>query len=204
MGLPTWRNTKLRTPTHEGSRAAEKKTGVSQQNLWTDRMVKPWLLISHRIKWSLIHFPPCMSLPSDRSFFVVPCWCFPLYGRMLFVILMNFSVGKKRSWGTFLKMSGSRECKVSNTVNSSGPAPQARGLPVYQFLTGTTHAKLKQGIENLGTGPEHCVGELVLFIWETLTDSTDSSGPHQPALFYLGNKPTKVWSDIQCVPLYIM
>lgn len=79
---------------------------------------------------------------------------------MLFVILMNFSVGKKRSQGTFLKMSGSRECKVCNTVNSSGPALQAGGLPVNQLLTGTIHAKLKQGIENLGTSPKYFVGEL--------------------------------------------
>lgn len=61
-------------------------------------------------------------------------------------------------------MSGSRECKVCNTVNSSGPALQARGLPVYQFLTGTIHAKLKQGIENLGTSPEYCAGEPVLHL----------------------------------------
>lgn len=60
---------------------------------------------------------------------------------------------------------------MCNTVNSSGPAPQAKGLPVYQFLTGTIHAKLKQGIENLGTRPENCVGESALFIWEDVTDS---------------------------------
>lgn len=41
----------------------ERKTGVSQQILWTHMTVKLWLLISHRIKWSLIHFPPCKSLP---------------------------------------------------------------------------------------------------------------------------------------------
>lgn len=72
--------------------------------------------------------------------------------------------GKKRSQGTFLMMSGSRECKMCNTVNSSGPALQAGGLPVYQFLTRTIHAKLRQGIQNLGTSPEYCAGEPVLFI----------------------------------------
>lgn len=81
-------------------------------------------------------------------------------------------------------MSRSRECKVCNTVNSSGAALQARGLPVYQFLTGTIHAKLKQGIEDLGTSPGHCAGEPVLFIWENLTDSSDSTGScHYPAQF---------------------
>lgn len=52
-------------------------------------------------------------------------------------------------------MSGSKECKVCNTVNSSGPALQARGLPVNQFLKGPIHAKLKQGIEILGTNSEY-------------------------------------------------
>lgn len=139
-------------------------------------MVKPWLLISHRIKWSLIHFPPCMSLPSDRSF----CCAVLMFSTLWQDAICHSNellCGKKRSQGTFLKMSGSRECKVCNTVNSSGPALQARGLPVYQFLTGTIHAKLKQGIENLGTSPEYCVGEPVFFIWGNLTDSTDSADP---------------------------
>lgn len=76
--------------------------------------------------------------------------------------------GKKRSQGTFLKMSGSRECKVCNTVNSSGPALQGRGLPVYPFLRGTIRAKLRQEIEYLGTSVE----ESALFIWENRTETT--------------------------------
>lgn len=76
--------------------------------------------------------------------------------------------GKKRSRGTFLKMSGSRECKVCNTVNSSGPALQGRGLPVYPFLRGTIHAKLRQEIEYLRTSVE----EPALFIWENRTETT--------------------------------
>lgn len=154
----------------ERKRLGKKKTGVSQQNLQTDRTVKPWPLISHRIKWSLIHFPPLMSLPSDRSF------CCAV---LMFSILWQGAIchsnellcGKKRSQGTFLKMSGSRECKVCNTVNSSGPGLQARGLPVYQSLTGTIHAKLRQGIENLGIGSEYCIGEPVFFTGENLMDS---------------------------------
>lgn len=62
---------------------------------------------------------------------------------MPFVILMNFSVGKKRSQGTFLKMSGSRECKVCNTVNSSAPALQAGALPVHQLLTGDNSCQIR-------------------------------------------------------------
>lgn len=54
---------------------------------------------------------------------------------------------------------------MCNTVNSSGPALQARGPPVNQFLTGTIHAKLKEGIENLGTSPEYFVGELDSLHW---------------------------------------
>lgn len=117
-----------------------------------------------------------MSLPSDRSF----CCAVLMFSTLWQDAICHSNellCGKKRSQGTFLKMSGSRECKVCNTVNSSGPALQARGLPVYQFLTGTIHAKLKQGIENLGTSPEYCVGEPVFFIWGNLTDSTDSADP---------------------------
>lgn len=64
---------------------------------------------------------------------------------MRFVILMNFSVGKKRSQGTFLKMSGSTECKVCNTVNSSVAALQAGALPVYQYLTGDNSCQIRAG-----------------------------------------------------------
>ena len=118
-----------------------------------------------------------MSLPSDRSF----CCAVLMFSTLWQDAICHSNellCGKKRSRGTFLKMSGSRECKVCNTVNSSGPALQARGLPVYQFLTGTIHAKLKQGIENLGISPEYCVGEPGLCIWENLTNSTDGPGPH--------------------------
>lgn len=41
---------------------------MNQQNLQTDSRVKHRLLLSHGIKWGLIHFPPCVSLPSDRTF----------------------------------------------------------------------------------------------------------------------------------------
>lgn len=42
-------------------------------------------------------------------------------------------------------MSGSRECKVCNTVNSSGPALQARGLLVNQFLNRSNSCQIKAG-----------------------------------------------------------
>lgn len=132
---------------------------MNQQNLQTDRRVKHRLLLSHRIKWSLIHFPPCMSLPSDRTF----CCAMLMFSALWQDAICHSNellCGKKRSQGTFLKMSGSRECKVCNTVNSSGPAPQAWGLLVNQFLTGAIHAKLRQGIENLGPSPEYFVGKL--------------------------------------------
>lgn len=132
---------------------------MNQQNLQTDRRVKHRLLLSHRIKWSLIHFPPCMSLPSDRTF----CCAMLMFSALWQDAICHSNellCGKKRSQGTFLKMSGSRECKVCNTVNSSGPALQAWGLLVNQFLTGAIHAKLRQGIENLGTSPEYFVGKL--------------------------------------------
>lgn len=88
-----------------------------------------------------------MSLASDRSF----CCAIVMFSTLWQDAICHSNellCGKKRSQGTFLKMSGSRECKVCNTVNSSGPALQARGLPVHQLLTGTIHAKLRQGIEN--------------------------------------------------------
>lgn len=132
---------------------------MNQQNLQTDRRVKHRLPLSHRIKWSLIHFPPCMSLPSDRTF----CCAMLMFSALWQDAICHSNellCGKKRSQGTFLKMSGSRECKVCNTVNSSGPALQAWGLLVNQFLTGAIHAKLRQGIENLGTSPEYFVGKL--------------------------------------------
>lgn len=132
---------------------------MNQQNLQTDRRVKHRLLLSHRIKWGLIHFPPCMSLPSDRTF----CCAMLMFSALWQDAICHSNellCGKKRSQGTFLKMSGSRECKVCNTVNSSGPALQAWGLLVNQFLTGAIHAKLRQGIENLGTSPEYFVGKL--------------------------------------------
>lgn len=140
-------------------RTTKKKTLMNQQNLQTDRRVKHRLLLSHRIKWSLIHFPPCMSLPSDRTF----CCAMLMFSALWQDAICHSNellCGKKRSQGTFLKMSGSRECKVCNTVNSSGPALQAWGLLVNQFLTGAIHAKLRQGIENLGTSPEYFVGKL--------------------------------------------
>lgn len=175
MGSPTWRNTKLPNSNPWREQSDWEKTGVSQQNLQTDRMVKPWLLISHRIKWSLIHFPPCMSLPSDRSF----CCAVLMFSTLWQDAICHSNellCGKKRSQGTFFKMSGSRECKVCNTVNSSGPALQARGLPVYQFLTGTIHAKLKQGIEDFKFIQKTVLESLFsLFIWENVTDSTDSA-----------------------------
>lgn len=158
---------------------------MSQQNLGSDGRVKPWLVRSHRIKWGLIHFPPCMSLPSHRSF----CCAMLMFSTLWQDAICHSNellCGKKRSQGTFLKMSGSRECKVCNTVNSSGPALQARGLPVNQFLTGTIHAKLKEGIENLGTSPEYLLASWILFIGENLTDSADS-----PALVI--NRQRFIW-----------
>lgn len=40
-------------------------------------------------------------------------------------------------------MSGSRECKVCNTVNSSAPALQAGVLPVHQLLTGDNSCQIR-------------------------------------------------------------
>lgn len=68
--------------------------------------------------------------------------------------------GKKGSRGTFLKMSGRRECKACNTVNLSGPVLQAREIPVCQFLTGTRHTELKWGYREFWDSTVHLVGEL--------------------------------------------
>lgn len=101
-----------------------------------------------------------MSLPSDRSF----CCAMLMFSTLWQDAICHSNellCGEKKEPGEhFSRCQGSRECKVCNTVNSSGPALQGRGLPVYQFFTGTIHAKLKQGIENLGLSPEHFVRKL--------------------------------------------
>lgn len=124
----------------------KKTTLMNQQNLQTDSRVKHRLLLSHGIKWGLIHFPPCVSLPSDRTF----CCAMLMFSALWQDAICHSNEllcgrKKKRSQGTFLKMSGSRECKVCNTVNSSGPALQARGLLVNQFLNRSNSCQIKAG-----------------------------------------------------------
>lgn len=118
---------------------------------------------------------------------------------MLFVILMNFSVGGKKKRKDprehFSRCQGAENVKCATRLIQAGlEAP-----PVYQLLTGTVQARAEQG--DLGPSPERRVGELLLIIWEVKPDRQHRQRRPLPHLGGVG----ETWlPGIQGTALYIM
>lgn len=124
---------------------------MNQQNVGADRGVKPRLLLSHTIKWGLIHFPPCVSLPSDRTF----CCAMLMFSALWQDAICHSNellCGRKekkreRDPGEHSsRCQGAENVKCATQLIQVGlPGPQAPGLPVNQFLNRSNWCQIKAG-----------------------------------------------------------